>query len=147
MKSRSKYQTIPRGRGITNGIVTNSFNHIIRIAINVVSNSASRNNCVLFVEENGMIGFGPTNTQIGDVVCGFEDSGVIAIVRRVGQGHTLVGRATNFLTSCSAPLGHLGEQIGPNIVLVAFSISAPGLQILMRLSAYDPEASNIEIVN
>jgi hypothetical protein len=48
----------------------------------------------LILEENGMVGYAPIGTQIGDLVCEFKECNVIAIVRPGSHNrHRIVGRA------------------------------------------------------
>jgi hypothetical protein len=58
----------------------------------------------LAIEENGLIFYAPSGTKVGDLICQFEDSDILAIVRNPASklkdyaepGH-VVGRAINYL--------------------------------------------------
>jgi len=51
----------------------------------------------MFFEENGMIGFAPGGTQIGDLISQFKDSDVAVVLRKIPDQdrYQIVGRAAN----------------------------------------------------
>ena len=55
-------------------------------------------NCRIFFEEQGMIGYTPENTQVGDLICQFKRSRAVAVVRQNEDTHRhqLVGKAVTF---------------------------------------------------
>jgi hypothetical protein len=64
--------------------------------------ASSRQNIVLALEETGLIVFAPPSTKVGDLVCQFPDSDVLALIR-VNRGMRLpdysIARAVNFLAA------------------------------------------------
>ncbi|KAE9364551.1 HET-domain-containing protein [Stipitochalara longipes BDJ] len=96
----------------------------------------------MFFEENGMIGFAPEGTQIGDLICQFKDSDVAVILRKEPeQGRfQIIGRAANAYSTGSPlgpfrchtfPGGEVHQQISERPVLLNMDIST--LQLLTSL--------------
>jgi hypothetical protein len=127
---------------------------ILRAASKVVSAHPSENDCVLFFETNGMIGFAPTSTKVGDHVCQFKDSDVVAILRNFGQEipeFKVMGRAVDFLASstgstapvkpfaCLGPLRNYGFDVSFYPIILAVNVES--FQTLTRSSTYrdDPQ--------
>lgn len=64
-------------------------------AQNTVS-GGSTGGCRMALEQSGLFCFVPNDTKIRDLVCQFESSNILAILRR---GRKVIGRAVNFLLS------------------------------------------------
>ena len=123
---------------------------IIQAATSLVSNHPYQNDCVLFIEEKAMIGLAPQNTQINDIVCQFEDSDIVVVLRENENGNPLykvVGRAVPLLASSAeerVPFERLTSpkrgftrgifDVQPRSV--RFEVSIPDLQLLTRESCY-----------
>jgi len=56
-------------------------------------NQPAQKDSVFFFEENGMVGVAPVAAEVGDFVCRFSQSDVIAIMRKVEEKYLVVGRA------------------------------------------------------
>jgi hypothetical protein len=102
-----------------------------------VSNHPSQKDCVLFFEKQGMIGFAPTSTNVGDALCQFKDTDVVAILRKVGQGtpqYEILGRGIDFLASSTKSpkpfccVGSPGQHVSDSGSCVGFTGSYSGLR-------------------
>jgi hypothetical protein len=77
--------------------------------------ASSREDVVLALEETGLIIFAPPSTKVGDLVCQFPDSDILALVTLsdVGSASGFVKRAVNFLaappTTTAALCGKTGR--------------------------------------
>jgi hypothetical protein len=71
--------------------------------------------CRLAFEDNGLIAFVPPETQLGDLICQFQKSNVLCILRKDARFRQenvwkLVGRATNYLPSSSSTPFNICER-------------------------------------
>lgn len=125
---------------------------MITAASKAVSAHPSQKDCVLFFEKRGMIGFAPTSTKVGDALCQFNDTDVVAILSKVGQGtpqYEILGRGIDFLASstkspkpfcCVGSPGQHGYDV-PELP-ATFAVDISGLQKLTRISAYPEYGKN-----
>lgn len=112
---------------------------------------AGMDNCLLALEESGLICFAPSDTQVGDLICQFISSDVLAIIREEPKEkgrYKIVGRAINFLASSSTtPFDILGRSLfwaeEHEERQVVFKLDIPTLQMLTRASATPDVASRI----
>jgi hypothetical protein len=83
--------------------VAQSFQAVLRFAAELLRTedflriNSGHEDCVMILIEKGRqreIGFGPTGTKIGDILCTFRDTDVMTIVREVVGSHKLVGEAS-----------------------------------------------------
>ncbi|KAH8592042.1 heterokaryon incompatibility protein-domain-containing protein [Bisporella sp. PMI_857] len=144
-------QAGPRNDAASESYIKGSWNltQVIHTASRLVISHPSSTDCVLFVEEKAMIGLAPTNTRLGDVVCQFEDSDVVAILRPVGRNYQVVGRATPLLSSGSRQepferhtpprAGYTRGTFDVQDRLVNLSVDISTLQLLARTSGYDKD--------
>ena len=95
--------------------------------------------CRVAIEENGFICFAPRDTQIGDLVCMFLQSDVVAIVRKSEDAGQIVGRAISFLTHpANTPLRNYENWPSLDQVQnlpVHFELDISTLQMLTRASS------------
>jgi hypothetical protein len=50
---------------------------------------------VLLFASGGMVAYGPASSQVGDIVCRFKDTEIVAILRKVGERYEMLGRAVD----------------------------------------------------
>jgi hypothetical protein len=98
--------------------------------------------CVLAFEENGLVCFAPRETKVGDLICQFLSSDVLAIVRPTWRGYALVGRGVSFLASDpkipfqALPIrSYLSKDFDVKLCEVLFEMDIFGLQMMSRASA------------
>jgi hypothetical protein len=72
------------------------------------------------------VGFAPVGTEVGDSVCSFKDTNIIAIVRNIGGDHTMVGQGSTL----APPQSKSAPQTG-NVVNIQFDLSR--LQMFSRI--------------
>ena len=96
---------------------------------------------VLAFEENGLICFAPKETKIGDLICQFLSSDVLAVVRPSWRGYTMVGRAVSFLASepnvpfQALPIRrYMSKDFDVKLCEVLFDLDILGLQMMTRAS-------------
>jgi hypothetical protein len=87
-------------------------NHKLNSLINLVSfyiRDRPLQDCSLFFGKDGMLGLAPTSIMIGDLICLFKKSNIVAIVRKTGQDnygydkYTVIGRAISLLPTEGNP--------------------------------------------
>lgn len=102
--------------------------------------------CVLAFEENGLICFGPKETQRGDLICQFLSSDVLVVVRKTWKGYVLVGRAVNLLISSPrAPFQDFGRMATRDFDVepcwIEFEFDVHALHMVTGASVYDDDPS------
>jgi hypothetical protein len=103
---------------------------------------ASREDCNIAFEENGLICFAPKGTRVGDILCQFQGSNVIALVRNTssdGNGCPVVrGRCVNVLATSINELFEIGggsRKALPQESRVELRMDIAVLQMLTRASS------------
>ena len=98
---------------------------------------------VLVFEENGLICFAPKETKVGDYICQFLSSDVLAVVRPSWRGYTLVGRCVSFLLSepkipfQALPIRrYLSKDFDVKLCEVLFEMDILSVQMMTRASVY-----------
>jgi hypothetical protein len=116
------------------------FHQLLMDAQQAVAGTPS-SDCRLGIEENGFIGFLPTEACVGDLICPFPSSNVVAILRQTAEGDKIVGRAIDFLAASSTkPFGLFGLSIEEDLFRetrypATLRLDIPTLHLLTRISA------------
>ncbi len=89
--------------------------------------------CLMYLAKAGFeegfcwkVGFAPIGTELGDSVCTFKDTNIIAIVRKIEGYHAMVGQGS----TVASPKSRSAPQTG-NVLNIQFDIST--LQMFSRI--------------
>jgi len=84
---------------------------------------------ILFFEEEGMIGIGTPGTRVGNIICTFEGTDVVAILRKIDAKYAAISKGEEFRT---LPKRKVSSE------LVALDLDIAFLMSLTDIFRYEP---------
>ncbi|PMD41648.1 hypothetical protein L207DRAFT_511468 [Hyaloscypha variabilis F] len=97
--------------------------------------------CVMYLARGGIedgfrwkVGFAPVGTELGDSVCTFKDTNIIAIVRNIHGDHIMVGQGA----SLALPQSKSAPQTG-NVLNIQFDLSKLQMFSVIHYSSDIPD--------
>ena len=97
---------------------------LLSVVAELVRNSATHRNAVIFFEDGGMVGLAPVGTRVGDVVCRLEGLEVVGILREHGDDL--------WMFSCAMELTPLVE-INRSCSEVVFDVDIEHMKVMTRM--------------